>query len=150
MVFLFLWLLFSLICARFLEKYIKEPFVSSDSTVLSVPFTTSLIHSNPRILNNGKPTLFPSTETSGITNNSAYDIWWHYPVFKVGSFAQITNNLKYPNNPDEGTCMPASMCGSLYLDKLTSLPKNEICPLPPVQIENPHKWKRVNYFFGRL
>jgi hypothetical protein len=66
-----------------------------------------------------KPILdsFPLTGRKGISNNNAYNIWWHYPIFEVGSYAQITNNLKYPNNPDEGTCMPASMCGALYKEK---------------------------------
>lgn len=53
----------------------------------------------------------------GISNLGASDIWWHYPIFQLGSYDQITNNIKYPDNPDEGTCMPASMCGAFYQDK---------------------------------
>ena len=44
---------------------------------------------------------YPAIDKNGISNNSANDIWWHYPIFKVGSYNQITNNIKYPNNPDE-------------------------------------------------
>lgn len=154
-VFLFLWILFSFIFARFLEQFIiKEPFTSSTSFMLSSDLNSTVADFNPdpgtRILNkNSDSILFPSSKNNGISNNSAFDIWWHYPVFKVGSFAQITNNLKYPNNPDEGTCMPASMCGTLYLDKVTPLPSNNICPLPPVEEEQLKR--RVNYYyFGKI
>jgi hypothetical protein len=68
-------------------------------------------------------------------------MWWHYPVFEVGSYDQITNNIRYPNNPDEGTCMPASVCGALYHDKKTG--SNYIEQLPPV---NPTSGTRIGYF----
>lgn len=84
---------------------------------------------------------FPLTGRKGISNNSAYKIWWHYPIFEVGSYAQITNNLKYPNNPDEGTCMPASICGALYKEK--QLKTNYIKPLPPI---DPNCGTRIGYF----
>lgn len=60
---------------------------------------------------------YPVTLHPSISNHGADHIWWHYPIFLVGSYKQITNNIKYPNNPDQGTCMPASMCGTLYHDK---------------------------------
>lgn len=84
---------------------------------------------------------YPSTGRNSISNNSANDIWWHYPIFKVGSYDQITNNIRYPNNPDEGTCMPASMCGALYKEK--QLKSNYVKPLPPI---NPECGTRVGYF----
>jgi len=58
--------------------------------------------------------IYPAIGKNQISNDSASDIWQHYPVFTLGSYAQITNNIRYPDNPDEGTCMPASMCGALY------------------------------------
>jgi hypothetical protein len=76
-----------------------------------------------------------------ISNNTSNDIWWHYPIFKLGSYDQITNNIRYPDNPDEGTCMPASMCGALYHDKKIS--SNYIEPLPPIY---PNEKIRVGYF----
>jgi hypothetical protein len=94
----------------------------------------------------------------GISNNDSNDIWWNFPIFKLGSYAQITNNIKYPDNPDEGTCMPASMCGALYKSKVILGPHNygvnEIGdplqlnsnyskPLPPVEL---NKGTRVGYF----
>ena len=84
---------------------------------------------------------YPITGINGISNNSANDIWWWYPIFKVGSYAQITNNIKHSRRPDEGTCMPASMCGALYKEEFTG--DNHVYPLPPV---NPNCGTRVGYF----
>jgi hypothetical protein len=84
---------------------------------------------------------YPPTGRNGISNNGASNIWWHYPIFKLGSYDQITNNIRYPNNPDEGTCMPASMCGALYKEK--QLKTNYVKQLPPI---NPNCGTRVGYF----
>ena len=84
---------------------------------------------------------YPLTGRKGISNNGAADIWWHYPIFELGSYDQITNNIRYSNNPDEGTCMPASICGALYKEK--QLKTNYIKPLPPI---NPECGTRVGYF----
>ena len=105
-------------------------------------------NSNPKILDNSNiesyilvADTFPWTGRNGISNNDANSIWWHYPIFELGSYDQITNNIRYPNNPDEGTCMPASMCGALYKEK--QLKTNYITPLPPV---NPDCGTRIGYF----
>lgn len=84
---------------------------------------------------------YPITGINGISNNGASDIWWHFPNFKLGSYDQITNNLRYPNNPDEGTCMPASMCGALYREK--HIKSNYISELPPI---SPECGTRIGYF----
>jgi hypothetical protein len=84
---------------------------------------------------------YPPIGKNQISDNTANDIWWHYPIFKLGSYAQITNNIRYPDSPDEGTCMPASMCGALYYDKKTG--DNYIKPLPPVDTDC---GTRVGYF----
>ena len=84
---------------------------------------------------------YPLTGRNGISNNGASNIWWHYTVFKLGSYEQITNNIRYSNNPDVGTCMPASMCGALYREK--QLKSNYIKPLPPI---NPDCGTRIGYF----
>ena len=62
---------------------------------------------------------YPITGKNGVSNDGSNEIWWHYPIFEVGSYDQITNNLKYPNNPDTGRCMPANFCGALYKEKQT-------------------------------
>jgi hypothetical protein len=84
---------------------------------------------------------YPSIGKNQISDNTSQDIWWHYPIFELGSYKQITNNIRYPNNPDEGTCMPASMCGALYHDK--KLKSNYIKPLPQI---NPECGTRIGYF----
>ena len=84
---------------------------------------------------------YPSIGKNEISNDTSSDIWWHYPIFKLGSYDQITNNIRYSNNPDVGTCMPASMCGALYDDKKNA--SNYVEPLPPV---NPDAGTRIGYF----
>jgi hypothetical protein len=101
-----------------------------------------------------KDNLFPKTETNvlvgdiyppigknQLSNDTSFDIWWHYPTFKLGSYKQITNNLKYSYNPDIGRCMPANICGALYHDKF--IKSNYIHPLPPL---NPKIGTRVGYY----
>ena len=74
-------------------------------------------------------------------DNDAYDIWKDYPIFQLGSYAQTTNNIRFPINPDVGRCTPASMCDALYYDKITG--DNYAKPLPPV---NPDCGTRIGYF----
>ena len=85
---------------------------------------------------------YPAIGKNKLSNNGANDIWFHYPVFEVGSYDQITNNIRYPDNPDEGTCMPASMCGALYKEK--HIGNNYVEPLPPLNPNCPGT--RVGYF----
>lgn len=84
---------------------------------------------------------YPPIGKNKLSNNNAFNIWWHYPTFKLGSYDQITNNIRYSNNPDIGGCMPASMCGALYHEKF--IKSNYVTPLPPV---NPNSGTRVGYF----
>jgi hypothetical protein len=80
-----------------------------------------------------KPILddFPLTNSNGISNNNASDIWQDYPVFGLGSFDQITNNIRYNRNPDDGKCSRAEFCGALYRD--IKHPSNEILALPAAE-----------------
>jgi hypothetical protein len=84
---------------------------------------------------------YPITGKNGVSNDGSNKIWWHYPIFEVGSYKQITNNIRYPYNPDTGRCMPANFCGALYKDK--HLKSNYTEQLPPV---NPTAGTRVGYF----
>jgi hypothetical protein len=84
---------------------------------------------------------YPITGKNGVSNDGSNKIWWHYPIFEVGSYKQITNNIRYPNNPDTGRCMPANFCGTLYKDK--KFKSNYIKPLPPV---DPTAGTRIGYF----
>ena len=83
---------------------------------------------------------YPLINKNETSNNNYNQIWWHYPVFKLGSYKQITNNLKYYDNPDNGTCIRADFCGALYKNKKDSK-TNITLPLPPAQ-----QGLRVGYF----
>lgn len=85
---------------------------------------------------------YPYTGTKTVSTNNYQDIWWKYPVFRVGSYAQITNNLKYWENPDDGECIRADFCGALYENK--KIRSNLSEPLPPVEF-SPNE-VRVNYY----
>jgi len=84
---------------------------------------------------------YPLIKKNEVSNNSASTIWWHYPIFAEPSFKQITNNLRYRNNPDDGTCSRPEFCGALYHSIKNK--SNEIIPLPPAE-ESPGA--RVGYF----
>lgn len=84
---------------------------------------------------------YPLIGRNEVTNNNANDIWWHEPIFTEGSYAQITNNIRYSNNPDNGSCTPAEFCGSLYKNKKHK--PNAIVPLPPVPSS---PGMRINYY----
>ena len=77
-----------------------------------------------------------------VSDKSASDIWWYYPSFGVGSFKQLTNNLKYWYNPDEGTCSRSDMCGALYKNN-HDVPTNIVSVLPEVPNDG---GARVGYF----
>jgi hypothetical protein len=84
---------------------------------------------------------YPPTGRLGISNYDSNNTWWYKPVFKLGSYKQITNNIKYPKNPDIGSCTPISMCGALYHDKQNK--SNYVKILPPL---DPNCGRRVGYF----
>jgi hypothetical protein len=83
---------------------------------------------------------YPPIGKNELSNNTANDIWREYPIFTLGSYEQITNNIRYPDDPDEGTCMPASMCGALYEKK--KIGSNVVNPLPPAS----NSGTRIGYF----
>lgn len=87
---------------------------------------------------------FPYTENKGVSSCSAGMIWRNYPEFEVGSYAQETNNIRHPPNPDEGTCMPADMCGALYKNRKAQ--SNVVTPMLPVNENVPGV--RVNYYMS--
>ena len=84
---------------------------------------------------------YPYSGSKTVSNNNYNQIWWHYPIFRVGSYKQITNNLRYYKNPDEGTCIRADFCGALYKDKKNK--SNITLPLPPAPVT---QYPRVNYY----
>ncbi len=85
---------------------------------------------------------YPAIGKNELSNATSADIWNEYPVYEMGSYEQKTNNIRYPYTPDEGTCMPATMCNALYKKKVIG--KNYVLPLPPVNIVT--CGRRINYY----
>ena len=52
-------------------------------------------------------------QNTNVTKNNDYNIWKEYPVYP-SSYKQETNNKRYWNTPDNGTCSPAEFCGTPY------------------------------------
>ena len=90
-----------------------------------------------------KPILdsFPLIGKGTVSNMNYSEIWKNYPEFSKSSYEQLTNNLRYVNNPDEGTCIRADMCNALY--KKIKNKSNIVKPLPPAE-EGPGA--RVGYY----
>ena len=115
---------------KFLEEGFSNYYLGSTNGVYPSSETDVLVQNT-----------YPITGINGVSNDGSDKIWWHYPIFEVGSYDQITNNIRYPNNPDTGRCMPANFCGALYKDK--KIKSNYVEPLPPV---DPNAGTRVGYF----
>ena len=118
--------------SRFAWKKGKENFESLADTGSSIKDETGPILTG----------YFPFSGSKSVSNDNASNIWWHYPTFVEGSYAQITNNIRYPNNPDIGKCTPADFCGALYKNRKTN-PSNYVYPLPPAEESD---GARVNYY----
>ncbi len=80
-----------------------------------------------------KPLLHDSYEVNDThilsTNESTHDLS-KQSVFKVGSFNQMTNNLRFRNTPDNGSATPGEFA-TMYKTKKSQ--KNIIVPLLPVE-----------------
>jgi hypothetical protein len=85
---------------------------------------------------------YPRIKGNSLSNYTASKMWWHRPTFEVGSYDQITNNIRYSNNPDVGSCSPASICGALYHENQLASNYTSILPLVP-EIKND---VRINYY----
>ena len=118
-----IFLLIIIVLGLYLAPILKiEGFKSQD---LTTPGTYPVSVDKP-ILNS-----FPLTGNKGVSNKNYQDIWRDYPEFSKSSFEQITNNLRYVDNPDEGTCIRADMCNALYKNRKHK--SNKVCPLPPAE-----------------
>ena len=85
---------------------------------------------------------YPLIGKNETSNNNYNDIWKDYPVFPLASFEQITNNLRYYDNPDIGNCVRADFCGAVYHDRKDKK-SNITLPLPPAEEGG---GARVGYF----
>jgi len=79
-----------------------------------------------------------------VNANNYSDIWWHYPVFSEPSYKQITNNLRYRNNPDDGTCIRADFCNNTLYGNVKNQ-SNYSTPLPVAPLITPGS-VRINYY----
>ena len=120
----------------YLAPFVKKVDTFSGMNLLSSPGSFPGSVDKP-ILNT-----YPVLGTNETSNDTYNEIWWHYPIFTLGSFEQITNNLKYRYNPDDGTCARADFCGALYHSNKNTK-SNIIKPLPPAQ---EGQGARVGYF----
>ena len=84
---------------------------------------------------------YPLTGRKGVSNDNYPQIWFDYPVLPLGTFQQVTNNLRYRYNPDNGQCITADFCGALYKDKKI---KTNVAHLLP-EVPNGYG-ARVNYY----
>ena len=84
---------------------------------------------------------YPAIGKNELSDETGEKMWQNYPIFQLGSYEQTTNNIRYPNNPDDGRCTPANFCYAVYKDK--NIGSNVVEPLPPL---NPECGTRVGYF----
>ena len=130
-----MFLLIIIVLGLYLAPIIKIEGFSTNIQDLATPGTYPLSVDKP-ILDS-----FPLTGNKGASNKNYSDIWWKYPEFSKSSYDQMTNNLRYVDNPDEGTCIRADMCNALYKNRKSK--SNIITPLPPAE-EGPGA--RVGYY----
>lgn len=86
---------------------------------------------------------YPVIHKNMVSDKNYNDIWWEYPIFTEGSYAQITNNIRYPNNPDNGTAIGAEFSNAFYKNKKNK--SNYSKPLGPVPV-GPRGSMRVGYY----
>jgi hypothetical protein len=127
-----IFLTFILVVGLYLAPFIKQNEGFSSLLPGNYPI------SDDRVILNDYPQI-----GKNITSNDNYsDIWFDYPVFSLGSYKQITNNLRYYRNPDNGQCIRADFCGAMYHDNKDTK-SNVVLPLPPAQ---EGEGARVGYF----
>lgn len=79
---------------------------------------------------------------TNVTKNNNYNIWKSYPV-NQSSYKQQTNNKRYWNTPDNGTCSPAEFCGTPYSS--TNIKIDKVSPGIPIGAPGV---TRVNWWAG--
>lgn len=121
-------LVLGLFLAPFIKRDLNEGFTpvnkfKSNDLTTSGDFPVSV---DKAILND-----YPLIGKNDVSNDSASEMWWKYPVFGVSSFKQMTNNLRYFKNPDIGICTRPEFCGALYYDIKNN--SNVVLPLPEAE-----------------
>jgi hypothetical protein len=75
----------------------------------------------------------------GLSDLNSKSLSAYYPVFP-SSYLQRTNNVRYWATPNDGTCAPANVCGTLYNNKTFNIRKF------PRMIPFSSKQTRVNMY----
>ena len=91
--FLFLFVVLCVVASLYNKNNFIEGYVTSafNSTVGKYPLSQTEVLVQDT---------YPAIGKTQVSKENAYNMWWHYPTFKLGSYAQITNNIRYSNNPD--------------------------------------------------
>jgi len=134
-----IFLIIIIVLGLYLAPLIKKEGFESKSSVFSTLRNTEGKY--PISVNQGILDDYPLIGKNETSNDNYRDIWWHYPIFPVGSYKQVTNNLRYHYNPDQGNCVRADFCGAFYHNKKNV--SNIINPLPPAE---EGAGARVGYF----
>jgi hypothetical protein len=134
-----------------LGKYftnLREPFIYSSNLTEGFSGLYDLLTPGgfPKSIEQSILDDYPQIGKNETSNNNYSQIWWHYPVLPLASYKQVTNNLRYRYNPDEGTCVRADFCGAIYHDKkdYNFVKKSNIIKSLPVAEEG--TGARVGYF----
>lgn len=70
----------------------------------------------PKVLETNLLPDYPPMDSKGVSDKNSSDVWHNNPVLPLASFKQITNNLRYNKNPDQGTCVRTEFCDAMYHD----------------------------------
>lgn len=81
----------------------------------------------PKVLEANLLPSYPPMPTNGVSKKNSSDVWRNNPVLPLGSFKQITNNLRYNKNPDQGNCVRSEFCDTMYHDVYNK--SNEVNPV---------------------
>ena len=130
------WIIYYLYKNKFFRSDQRDLFQNMSGGTLQNAGKYPFFDLNPLLIG-----FYPLTGRKSVSNDDYQKIWWTYPVLPLGSFEQVTNNLKYRYNPDDGQCITADFCGAIYKDK--KVPSNVAKMLPPVASG---KGARVNYY----
>jgi hypothetical protein len=135
----FIFIIITVIFFLYVSQYTFESF----DTINKYDYTNSPTNSvNTGILIDDS---YPLIKSPVLGTNGYYDNWkkGDYPIYELGSYEQKTNNIKYPENPDNGECRSADFCFALYDNLIGASNENRV--LPPVSSVN-YNESRVNYY----
>jgi hypothetical protein len=130
----------------FLGTFILFILSQNNFITRSIEGYSNLANSGKYTSSEDKPILSDTYDFTGekkVNQNTSKDVWWKSPIFKLGSYVQITNNIKYPKNPDNGSSVTSEFSNVLYKDKYQ---KGNVTTLLPPAPEVTSDSVRVGYY----